>query len=326
VQQEDEPNELMLRYLSGDLSEDARKRIEERFFADPQYFEGMLAAEDALIDDFVRGTLSEGDHENLDRFLKSSPYELQEIEFVKDLIRNLSKAHSPVSDESTVTADRYRSKLRLFALSKLAFRSKLLRFAALILGIFSITIVIWNLALQRKIAGIEARRIVLEQREQQLKEQVIQRDEENLSLESKLENERSFRGQLERELDNVTQRIPSIPRTAAVSILLTTEAITRGAAHAPTVHIRPETRLLRIEIELESSDNHKNYGAVIKTFDGRRVWGADQIRRDQSIAQRCVLMLPARIFPSDDYILTLSGQNDSDNSVDVRDYSFHVRR
>src|ERR1041384_500283 len=72
MRQKDEQRELMLEYLSGELSEDDQERIEEKLFADDRYFEQMVAEEDALIDDYVQGRLAAAKREKFERFLRSS--------------------------------------------------------------------------------------------------------------------------------------------------------------------------------------------------------------------------------------------------------------
>lgn len=327
VCQKDETQELMLRYLSGELSDDEQSRIEEKFFADEHYFEQMLAAEDGLIDDFVQGRLSPSEREKFDRFLRSSPYESCEIDFVKELIKNVEEAGPPEPDQSGRRADTLISKLQsLLVLTQRRFPSRQLSFAALILGILSIPFIIWNLTLQRKIRNLELERVALEQKGQQLEKQIIEQRENNLILTEKAENEQNLRSQIERELDDLTQSIPRIARVAVAHVLLTTESITRGTTRVPTVHLQPETRQLKIDIDLETSDNYKDYSAVIMTFDGRRVWTTNEIREHQSNSHRRVLVLPAKIFSSDDYILTLRGEAEGSGFIDLRDYSFRVRR
>src|SRR4030095_5974184 len=49
--------ELIERYLLGEASEEERLQIEEKFFADDECFEQMLAGEDELFYDYASGRL-----------------------------------------------------------------------------------------------------------------------------------------------------------------------------------------------------------------------------------------------------------------------------
>ena len=52
-------DDLMTRYLLGDISDEERVRLEEHYFVDDGVFEQLSAFEDELIDDYVRGELAE---------------------------------------------------------------------------------------------------------------------------------------------------------------------------------------------------------------------------------------------------------------------------
>ena len=328
MNEKDEPQELILRYLSGELSDEAQSRIEEKFFTDEQYFERMLAAEDALIDDFVQGKLSSEDQEKFSRFIASSAYELREIEFVKELIADVLEAGPPELNTSETSLGRPRSKWHsILEYFKMKFRVKQLSLAALVLlGVLSIPVMIWNLRLQRQLRQIEAERNTLEQSKQEMKQQIIEQKEINSDLTEQVESERNLRNQIEKDLAELTQSLPRIARASVASIMLTTEAATRGGSHIPMVHLQPEARQLRIEIELKRSDDFKNYGGVIRTFNGQTVWSTNDIRSNQSSARRLIVQIPTNPLPSDDYIFTLKGQTGDGRSVDIRDYTFRVRR
>lgn len=49
--------QLLTRYLLGELPEEERAELEAEYFADPELFARLLATEDELIDAYVRGAL-----------------------------------------------------------------------------------------------------------------------------------------------------------------------------------------------------------------------------------------------------------------------------
>src|SRR5262245_14345184 len=53
-----ETERQLMRYLLGELSEEEKTRLEERFFAEDDYFAELLAVEDDLIDEYVQDALS----------------------------------------------------------------------------------------------------------------------------------------------------------------------------------------------------------------------------------------------------------------------------
>ncbi|PYS70334.1 MAG: hypothetical protein DMF69_13855 [Acidobacteria bacterium] len=53
-----ESEQMMTRYLLGELSESEQSVLEKEYFTDPQFFDQMLKIENELVDDYVRGRLS----------------------------------------------------------------------------------------------------------------------------------------------------------------------------------------------------------------------------------------------------------------------------
>ncbi|MEW5984619.1 MAG: hypothetical protein AB1806_19885 [Acidobacteriota bacterium] len=63
------PNDRARSFLLGTLSEDDRVRLEQEMFADPDRFDDILAAEEALIDEYIHDPLNPGSRWRLERML-----------------------------------------------------------------------------------------------------------------------------------------------------------------------------------------------------------------------------------------------------------------
>ena len=86
---ETKPNNegLIARYLLGDLPEEEQSRIEDRAFADREYLQDILSVEADLIDEYVRGELSDFERRQFEsRFLTSSGRR-QKVEFARALAK-----------------------------------------------------------------------------------------------------------------------------------------------------------------------------------------------------------------------------------------------
>src|SRR5262245_12197631 len=68
-----EQDERMTRYLLGDLPESEQMAVEQEYFADPEKFEEVWAAENDLVDRYARGRLSRGERELFERNYLQSP-------------------------------------------------------------------------------------------------------------------------------------------------------------------------------------------------------------------------------------------------------------
>ena len=64
---------LARRYLLGTLPEDERQRVEDLYFSKPERFEELVAAENDLIDSYVRRALSSSEARLFESNYLSSP-------------------------------------------------------------------------------------------------------------------------------------------------------------------------------------------------------------------------------------------------------------
>src|SRR3954466_8918043 len=78
---------LLLKYLLGDLSEEEQVQVEDRAFAAAGYLGAIDAAETDLIDEYVRGGLSDTDRRKFERLFFTSPHRRAKVEFAHALAR-----------------------------------------------------------------------------------------------------------------------------------------------------------------------------------------------------------------------------------------------
>jgi hypothetical protein len=328
VRQKTKQEDLMVRYLLGDLNEEEQIQIEEQFFADNRYFEQLQAVEDALIDDYAQGVLTEYERRKVEGLLRSSPQQAREIEFVQDLIRYVSEGPSEeVNKQSPFQTRRPRKSHPLLA--PLQIRNPWKQFF-LVVAVLSVVVVllmaIWNLTLQRKIGQMAANQALLEKRDEELQQQIDKQEDSHGAIVKELERERRKRDQLEQELASLQESKSKISTNEIAILYLRTNSFSRGGGELRMVHVPPGFSRLQIRINLGKKEGYKSYSAVIKTFDGREIWRRDQISPRQANLGRLVLTLPGNIFVNDDYILMLRGQAEAGDVVEIGDYSFRIKR
>lgn len=323
MRQKTEQEVQMMRYLLGELSEEENIRIEQQFFADNRYFEELLAVEDALIDDYVRGFLSQDEYDRVGKMLSTSPQQLQQVEFSRHLIDFISKGSR---GGATSLLSVRRAPSRWWRLPELiAGRGLQVSLAALIIAVAAgLVMLLWNLKLHNRLERIEANQESLELRGRELQQQVEAQKDNNESLLAELEDERNRRERAEQELAESQHSRPGT--SPAAILLLAHDVFLKGGGRSETVNIRPGTQRLRIGISLDSRDDYKSYNVIIKTVEGREVWNGNSIRARKGDALRINLSLPAPLFAEDDYVLTLKGQKENGDFVDIHDFPFRVRR
>jgi hypothetical protein len=75
--------DLLGRYLLGDLAEGERLDLEQRYLADEGFFEEIQALEDELIRDYLAGHLTATQHQLFERKYLATPALREKVEFVR---------------------------------------------------------------------------------------------------------------------------------------------------------------------------------------------------------------------------------------------------
>ena len=328
MRQKTKQEDLMVRYLLGDTTEKEQAQIEEQFLTDNGYFEQLLSVEDALIDDYAQGVLNEYERSKVEGLLLPSRRQSREVDFVKDLISFVS-AHPTdgLNTQNSIQVERPGKLRSLLALLRIRNHGKRFSIAAALLLIAIILgMVIWNLVLQRKIGQMETQQALLEKRDQEFQRQLDEQENNRDAIVRELEDERRKSDQIEQELAALRES-RSVSSSNGVAILeLRADSFSRGGGELRVVRIPAELSRLEVRINLGAKGDYKSYGAIIKTFDGREIWSRNQINPRQANLGRVVLTVPANTFSNDDYILTLRGQTEAGDMVEIGDYSFRVRK
>ena len=76
---------LLVRYLLGDLPEEEQVKIEDRAFQDREYLQDILAVENDLIDEYVRGELSDSERRQFEGRFLASAERRRKVEFARAL-------------------------------------------------------------------------------------------------------------------------------------------------------------------------------------------------------------------------------------------------
>ena len=84
---ESDSDDILIRYLRGELAEAERERIEDRYFADDRLYQRLLMLEDRIIDSYVRGELPPDERDRFARLVESSPEQRRKVEFAEALRR-----------------------------------------------------------------------------------------------------------------------------------------------------------------------------------------------------------------------------------------------
>jgi hypothetical protein len=324
VRQETKPEELLIvRFILNELNETDRAQVEERFFFDDDFFEQVMATEDALFDDYVQGNLAEPMRERFAHFLEANPERLREAWFVRQLADDVTRFdpavppataldQPPIVFWTALAAGSWSSRVKLITLTLI-----------LAGGAFVLT---WNVILQNKIGQIQVDHQALEKKEEELRQEIAAQSEQNTELSKQLESEQNKANQLEQELEDLKSSVTLRPASDTVSVVLMPDFISRGSGEIKTTRVGPEVRRLRIQIIIDSDKRHSKFAALIKTFAGKTVWSHKVLQTTGISSRKIILQLPATLFPPDDYRMTLKGKIDGEEFEEIGDYLFRIRQ
>src|SRR5512145_3060134 len=94
--------ELVVRYLLGQLPEEEQSLLEERAFSDQACIQNILAVERDLIDEYVRGELSGEERRQFEKLFQASSERRRKVEFARALTNIVSE--SPATESLARTA------------------------------------------------------------------------------------------------------------------------------------------------------------------------------------------------------------------------------
>ena len=82
---------LLKEFLLGGLSRGERDEVEERLFADPEYFRQFRAAEDDLTDEYLYGDLDADERERFETYFLSTPERRESLRVARALKQYITK-------------------------------------------------------------------------------------------------------------------------------------------------------------------------------------------------------------------------------------------
>ena len=99
---EGKDEELLRKYLLGEMSEAEQQAFEERLVSDEELVELLLSEEDELIDDYLSGDLLEGERERFDSYFMATPERQKKLKFAGAL-RRQAPVPNPALDPTPAT-------------------------------------------------------------------------------------------------------------------------------------------------------------------------------------------------------------------------------
>jgi len=300
---------VIVRYLLGDLPEEAQIQVEDRAFSDPAYMRIIEAAEADLIDAYVQDQMPASERRQFESRFLVSPQRRKKIDFARALARVAGESKSALADAHAKRSSFAGHSWREILTQLLRGRSPAFQFVMAAVVLVLAGLVSWQVMQTARLRGnvsqLEAERGLQQQQQQ--------------ALQTALDQERS-------RVEEMAAQIQQNPGRSPVASLMLFPGNMRGGTTLPELVIPPAAQLARIRIQLEPRDVYPRFRVELRTRDGEEVLTRGNLHEQRSSTARVVVLeVPAGTLSAGDYELTLKGQTDGQTN-DIAYYSFPVKK
>jgi hypothetical protein len=308
-----QPNQILHRYLLGELSEAEQTALEEKYFADAQLFDRLVEAENELADKYARGQLSNGTRQQFEQYYLAHPRLLERARFAQALTAQIDHLSKP-NQSSSSTEPWWNRLWDSIRGPKLAWGFAL---ALLLLVAGAGWLVFQTRRSRQDVARNEAERSRQEETEHVREQQLA--EERKRSDQASSDSARAPSDQV------TTTPAPSPASPAAVATLILNVSGVRGpdTGARPTLNLPSGTEKALIKLNLRDVD-YRGYSVLIQSADGRETFKRDGLKSTSQTRMSLAVTVPANRFAPGDYILTLKGTTQAGEVEDVSKSFFRV--
>jgi hypothetical protein len=310
MEQTQRPEDLIKRYLLGELSATEQTALEDEYFLNRSKYEQLCKIEDELVDSYTRGTLTPIDRDRFERCYLSNPQRLRHVKFSQAFARVLDEElapRSPIELDRRIRETGSKNRDHTWwsqVIETLSGQSLALRLAFIIPALLIVLGGLWY--------AIETSRLRTQladaQREAELQQQVAKTQAQKIAeLEAQA---RTLAGEQKRLQDQVQSvkdggSIRSTP--ASIFFALAVGVLRDPGQEPPSLVIAKGVQDIGLQLIL-SEIKFPRYWVKLLTVDGREIFSRKNARSQTSKSGDFVLVnVPARKFASGDNVLSLSG-------------------
>jgi hypothetical protein len=296
----------LTRYLLGLLPEEDTERLDELSITSDAVAHRLRTVEDDLVDGYVRGTLPMGTREHFEAAYLASPHRRRKVEFARGLLHEVDRLAAVEHVASTPA----RQPLP---------RSSLAAVAAIVVLLGGGAAVFGGLQLRGARQELEIQRALIERRAHTLEQQF--EAQRQAVVESRHELER-----MRAALDALSER--SQPEAAALppTVALVLPPPTRSGGAGVTLAVSRAATVVAFELQLDANEFPK-YEAALHGASGDRVlWRSRPLTVRAGSPPALAFTVPASLFGSQHYALSLTGQREGGAAQAVGTYGFRIVR
>jgi hypothetical protein len=301
MKQTQDSEDLIERYLLGEISAAERAELENEYLVDGAKYDQVCRIEDDLLDRYARGALSPADRERVERQYLANPWRRRHLDFAKAFAQVIDEEPSARSATKRSTGASWRSQLAALPRGLRLALGMTPAIAVLLLVLGGAWLAIETSRLRARLAGAQA-----EVEEQRLRAQTQTRQITELEAQYKRLAEEHER--LQAQLQAVQNTGQPASHTAPAFLALSVDDLRNSGAQEPQALVIPRGATdARLRLYLPEHA-FPTYRAALLTADGIEVFSKYGLRPRADRAGDFVIMnLPASKFRDGDNVLELSG-------------------
>lgn len=311
--------DLIERYLLGELSAAEQTALENEYFVDQARYDRLCKAEDDLLDRYARGSLSPADRERVERQYLTNPWRRRHVEFAGALAQ--------VIDEELAARSAAKRTADVSWRSQLAALPRGLRGALrLIPAIATLLVVLGGMWFAIKTSRLREQ-IEEAQREVEAQRRSAQTQARQITdLDTQREQLTEERDRLQAQLQAVKSS-SSYGAPALAFLTLSVDTFRSAGAQEPHKLVIPRG-VVEVRLRLNLPENgFPAYQVTLLTADGSEVFSKNGLRpRAGKAGDFVIASVPASKLASGDHVLALSGIISTGEAEPLGKFLIKVRR
>ena len=337
MKEQAEIEQIVTRHLLGESSLEDERLIEERSASDPNFLDLVLAAEDDLIDAYVKDQLSSSQREWFQRTFLASPENRDRVEFAAVLMKQLDEESAVAFAPATwKRASSFPPRPVLWIQSFIG-SLRVSSFALqLALGAILLAVLCGGLWLLIENSGPR-------QQSGQTREKVAERQNEvrqssrggQLPQNDQAPNTNAVEPTAHvsnREAEAAPKPVsPGKPiKNPVVASFVLTPGLTRAASETNKIEIPKNAHVIKLQLSIDSSGNYRSYHASLRQVGGGEIWSQaiknNRLESDgkPKALKSITLRVPTNLLSDGEYLLMLTGITPTGEDEVAGDYAFTV--
>ena len=317
-------------YLLGELSEAQQTRIEEQLFSDQECYERLQALKAEITDQCLRETLTPQQRDRFVQRFLSTRTGRDDALFARALDGVLREEETKrnAAEPEQMTQSWWRS-LGMFFRSASGWQMAMtVGMIALVIG--SAWLLVERHRLSRRLETAISERDAAQygtQKVARLEEEMSRANSRNRELDQELQRMRKDLDQARQELEKIARQSKPDSTFGAMLSLVLAPGARRGNERVEQLVLTPQTRMVQLQLILESGETGTGYRAEVRTKDGTLIHSQDRLRTYRTTEGKTLrILIPAARLNDGRYEVSLAGSTPTGRSEIINYYDFSIAR